>query len=264
MSSSESLSLCAKGFGPRCVDPQCGHESISLAYAARHAPQKQSDPVWRWMTCDVAALTSLKTSSCVPMRMRSPSLSSISPFTGTPLTRHPLRLPRSSRMAFCSSTKMRAWRREIAGSKMVMWQSSPRPMSVWPAGRSNSCNKNRRRYRAGVPWLGLLIPVWLASPPKHNTRRCTRTVVSLKSERARSTLILMRLRPQFKRRRRKEVHIDLQAWDFRAGVGDASVYAPSAPRGPCNDRRTVLRRPSVGNPCTHRGWQETRNSIPTT
>jgi hypothetical protein len=158
VSSSGSVSACASGFGPRKDDPQCGHESISFAYAARQEPQKQSDPVCRWITCDVVARTWLRTSSCVPMRMRSPSFSSISPLTGTPFTRQPLRLPRSSSMACWSSTKMRACRREIAGSKMVIWQSSPRPMSVWPGGKSNSCNKNRRRYRAGLPWLSSLIP----------------------------------------------------------------------------------------------------------
>ena len=81
----------------------------------RSSAQMTSDPVCLSRGTDRRRATSLKTSSCLPMRMRSPAASGCEPWINAPLTRQPLRLPRSSRTARSPNTRILACRREIEG-----------------------------------------------------------------------------------------------------------------------------------------------------
>ncbi len=71
-----------------------------------------------------------------PREMVSPGCSSMPPVRGVPLTRLPLRLPRSSMRRASPSTTRRACRRETRSPPRTMSFSSARPRCVTPSGSS--------------------------------------------------------------------------------------------------------------------------------
>jgi len=93
------------------------------------------------------SLPRTRTSSCDPMRIRSPSSRRLGSVTRSPLTQTPLALPRSAMAAPSPSTVSSAWRRDTRASSKVSAQLACRPMVKLPEPSGMVLPPKRSQWR---------------------------------------------------------------------------------------------------------------------